>query len=486
MKDENYESEFVNDRKQELENFTAGFISFLKTKSVWEAMQELFENLQLELFIWSKESPNATSTSLNDDELKPTRIKSGQIINIEKNAEKVKEYIKTQEKKNIYLFSPVSNVLFNSSSEYVGEFCILWGIVLNAATRTAEKIMAEVLLDFLQCSFNSLDDLSTTEVSVWEEKEEQTNFDLMLKYVKKVFQKQPIPSENIVRKISYQYYEKSEVCASVYFVNKTVCTKLKGNTEHSFAWIAENDSTNDMNNDNNVSSSRKMLETCREENVLLVQTGDDDKCPIVAVVKKEFISNEPSECILEFLKRGEWRLLVDGDIILEYREGIYGINNLHFKSKTLEKVQEIDLISIENQTKFQEIFDCLNKCSHGALMIVGEQDDIKEEAERLSNLFKGTMLEKELDLMDSNNLPLVQGLASIDGAVMVDYNGMCYGFGIILDGKAIVPGDAGRGSRYNSAKNYVANHKGYAVVFSEDKEKGIEVINGNTLSVSVI
>ena len=56
----------------------------------------------------------------------------------------------------------------------------------------------------------------------------------------------------------------------------------------------------------------------------------------------------------------------------------------------------------------------------------------------------------------------------------MDINGTIYGFGIIVDGKAIAKGTAERGARYNSAKNYIANsaEKGInnvALVVSEDR-----------------
>jgi len=38
----------------------------------------------------------------------------------------------------------------------------------------------------------------------------------------------------------------------------------------------------------------------------------------------------------------------------------------------------------------------------------------------------------------------------------LDTNGYCYVLGVILDGRAIVPGETSRGARYNSVNNYVA------------------------------
>lgn len=70
-------------------------------------------------------------------------------------------------------------------------------------------------------------------------------------------------------------------------------------------------------------------------------------------------------------------------------------------------------------------------------------------------------------LMTPSVLRLV---TNIDGAVLIDPNGMCYGIGAILDGLATEKGDSSRGSRYNSALRYVESSR-YAclvVVVSED------------------
>lgn len=51
-------------------------------------------------------------------------------------------------------------------------------------------------------------------------------------------------------------------------------------------------------------------------------------------------------------------------------------------------------------------------------------------------------------------------MISIDGAALVDFDGCCHGFGVILDGKAQVKGDMGKGARHNSAGNYILESKG--------------------------
>ncbi|WP_051719055.1 DNA integrity scanning protein DisA nucleotide-binding domain protein [Hymenobacter sp. IS2118] len=61
-------------------------------------------------------------------------------------------------------------------------------------------------------------------------------------------------------------------------------------------------------------------------------------------------------------------------------------------------------------------------------------------------------------------------VTNIDGAVLVEPNGMCHAIGAILDGLATDKGDSSRGARYNSALRYVNSSKypALAVVVSED------------------
>ncbi|MBQ2257377.1 MAG: hypothetical protein II247_01715, partial [Lachnospiraceae bacterium] len=52
-------------------------------------------------------------------------------------------------------------------------------------------------------------------------------------------------------------------------------------------------------------------------------------------------------------------------------------------------------------------------------------------------------------------------------------------------GLARVRGEVGRGSRYNSSLNYIhnSNKKRWAIVFSEDKEKGIDIISNENKQI---
>jgi len=68
---------------------------------------------------------------------------------------------------------------------------------------------------------------------------------------------------------------------------------------------------------------------------------------------------------------------------------------------------------------------------------------------------------------------LLKSVTAIDGAVMLDTNGICHAIGVILDGEAVEFGNPARGARYNSSLRYAAQMDArkkdcVVVVVSED------------------
>ncbi|UOR06570.1 DNA integrity scanning protein DisA nucleotide-binding domain protein [Hymenobacter aerilatus] len=99
--------------------------------------------------------------------------------------------------------------------------------------------------------------------------------------------------------------------------------------------------------------------------------------------------------------------------------------------------------------------------SNGTILLISE--GAAQEAARLTRqCFQVTPR-----LMTPGLLRLV---TNIDGAVLIDPAGTCYGIGAILDGLATAKGDSSRGSRYNSALRYVesSQYPCLAIVVSED------------------
>ena len=75
---------------------------------------------------------------------------------------------------------------------------------------------------------------------------------------------------------------------------------------------------------------------------------------------------------------------------------------------------------------------------------------------------------------------LIRSLTSIDGALIISPEGICYAIGAILDGEALCKGSTARGARYNSIVTYVQWKKSgvLAIVISEDQS--VDYIFGKT------
>ncbi|OYQ77024.1 hypothetical protein B9T12_09720 [Wohlfahrtiimonas chitiniclastica] len=124
----------------------------------------------------------------------------------------------------------------------------------------------------------------------------------------------------------------------------------------------------------------------------------------------------------------------------------------------------------ENQ---QHIWDLVNYalCDLSGCMLV-IVDDAENEAKRLakqSTPIEPILLTKEL----------LTRVRRIDGSILLDYTGMCYAIGVILDGDVNLKCSPARGSRYNSAMRYVYGKVKrqigrLAVIISDDKSVEIE------------
>jgi hypothetical protein len=102
-----------------------------------------------------------------------------------------------------------------------------------------------------------------------------------------------------------------------------------------------------------------------------------------------------------------------------------------------------------------------SKQKHGTMLVISS--GAEEEAERLSKQSTSIIPMK----MQPDILRMV---SSIDGAVLVNQEAVCYAIGVILDGVATEKGDASRGARFNSAIRYLEStrYECMIIVVSED------------------
>jgi len=98
---------------------------------------------------------------------------------------------------------------------------------------------------------------------------------------------------------------------------------------------------------------------------------------------------------------------------------------------------------------------------HGTMLVV--TDEAESEADRLSTQ---ALAVEPVPLTPE----LVRRVSGIDGAILLNADGICFALGVILDGLATREGDPAQGARYNSAIRYVGSRDvpTLCVVVSED------------------
>jgi hypothetical protein len=101
---------------------------------------------------------------------------------------------------------------------------------------------------------------------------------------------------------------------------------------------------------------------------------------------------------------------------------------------------------------------------HGTVLVITPEAAV--EAKRLASQATGLV---PVELTPE----LLHSVTAIDGAVMLDTNGVCHAIGVILDGIAVDFGNPARGARFNSSVRYAAQMEArkkdcLVVVVSED------------------
>lgn len=227
----------------------------------------------------------------------------------------------------------------------------------------------------------------------------------------------------------------------------------------------------------NIKYIRKLLESIQSNQTLMATKNEKTSVwDIVGVAEKQEVG-----FYIEFNGCASWRLCHALNSspqnvktsLFEYRDGIYsyprnyGIVQKEFKNK-LKSVTNRN-----NLKKLQKIANNVVNCGHGTAIIFIQSDtNGSNEINRIKKLRLGTNI-NPIDLTTCDQ-QVIFNMTAVDGAVVVDTNGICHCFGVILDGVASKKGDPSRGARHNSLKHYVEyckkmGIKAVAVVVSEDR-----------------
>lgn len=211
-----------------------------------------------------------------------------------------------------------------------------------------------------------------------------------------------------------------------------------------------------------VRSTRKLLELTRDGMAL---HSDSETifglCRPPRRLAKSYIRFD-----IEFLGRHKWQICYAGKPLIVVSYGVPKPPSSPFEaaefSEALKKV--FGFKSPRKVDRLVEIIQVALREKKGTILVFSKK--AKDEAKRLST-------QSTLITPIALNKQLLLSLTPIDGALMIDHNGVCHSIGTILDGMVTQNGDSGRGARYNSAVKYIEYRKALgetcmAVVVSED------------------
>lgn len=166
---------------------------------------------------------------------------------------------------------------------------------------------------------------------------------------------------------------------------------------------------------------------------------------------------------VDFIDHHHWRLRKHEQVLLV---SIYGEARLPDEPLNRPRLEDnfLRLFPSSSQDDADRSWALLQDMAtqgHGSMVVVAS--DAAEEALRLSN--QGMMVEPFILTPQ-----LFERLCKIDGSILIDPAGRCYGVGLVLDGIANDLCKPSRGSRYNSAVRYVYSSKArrMAIVRSDD------------------
>lgn len=208
---------------------------------------------------------------------------------------------------------------------------------------------------------------------------------------------------------------------------------------------------------------RKLLELTNDDMCLLC-----DAAYIYGIGRQIGEYNPTNEDLFQINFPGhyQWELIHDRKKLLQSKYGMPYLpkavfSQEEFNSRTSRIFKDLPV------KKLSELYHCINTLvleHKGGILVIS--DHAKDEAERLKNQ---SISISPMALTPDN----IKKLSSIDGAILVDADCVCYSIGTILDGIANDNGNSERGSRYNSSVRYCdyrrsLNEKVVVVVISED------------------
>ena len=223
---------------------------------------------------------------------------------------------------------------------------------------------------------------------------------------------------------------------------------------------------------------RKLLETSKNGVSLLCE---NETIYGIGIIKDGQLPK--NSFTIKFIGQGEWEALDEENHII--MRVSYGIPMLPKPPLDKESFFEKFKTTFGNEEVPEEVWKYVNEAirqSHGTLVVITDEPTAYDQVDDLANQCFRTAEIAEVDDLIKN------GMTAVDGAILIDNNGWCYAFGVILDGIASRNlGLISRGARFNSALrflnklNSIPGSKGMVVIVSEDKH--VEAVTQNDIKL---
>ncbi len=348
-------------------------------------------------------------------------------------------------------------IKYGQKAEFSAPILIVFGVydLTNEGVKIKHQIYKKLILDFLMQTINNMSDFdkfTQDNSAFWND----ISYNFIENYKEIVFEQCKLPDIELVEQVSRSPYERRECRGGVVFVNSGESVKDIVKLDSSNEWSFKD-----------TEFVRKMLEIATKNRYLFVQSEESYRIEGFGFKSEEDL-NKHSACI-KFRGSFSYSVFSMGEEILRCENGSYypATEDIEFS------IDEI-CSRYKNIPGLKSIMQKRDRIEHGAIYIFAE--DAQDICDILCRKYKrGTIVETFI-IRDREDFFV--SLSAVDGAVLADMNGNCYAYGVILDGEAKVEADLTRGSRYNSAKNYVHRAKRLAVVISEDKEREPDIIPG--------
>lgn len=277
-------------------------------------------------------------------------------------------------------------------------------------------------------------------------------------YVNHYLVSNAFPADTLFTALSAEQYEKNDSLARIVFLDSTESCNL----------ACEFDKKYELSNEN-LRMIRKLMEITKESDLALVAVKDGDNIWSIVGTTEATKAN----LTIKFEGKLNWSLIEGEKEKFQFYKGQYILNLGEGKKEYETQIRDVHP---QYQKIVRELVKILEKQKHGTVAIISTKAHLVKEIERLCPMNKGIRI-KEFNFLDSKTKEhyIHQiGMTNIDGAVFIDKKGICHAIGVIVDGETLVEGDAGRGARYNSVKNYVSwvykikNEYFVGIIISED------------------